>query len=178
METRRRILDVARELFAAQGYAGTSIADITGRLGMSKAALYYHFSSKAEILSALVAEPLAAYARLAAGGLAPAELLAAVVDTTADYRDVVDAMGNDPSARAVIRDLSRQRGADELNAAIVAALAGPSPSVERTVRAHAAYAVAKHGTLSLGRDADRPALVAAAMRALSGREVLADQAVD
>jgi AcrR family transcriptional regulator len=168
MDTRRRILEVARELFAAQSYAGTSIADITGRLGMSKAALYYHFSSKAEILSALVAEPLAAYARLAASRMPPEELLAAVVQTTADYLDVIDAMGSDPSARAVIRDLSQQRGADELNAAIVAALAGPSPSELRRVRAHAAYAVAKHGTLSLGRDFDRTELVAAAMRALSG----------
>ena len=166
MDTRRRILDVARELFAAQSYAGTSIADITGRLGMGKAALYYHCSSKAEILAALVEEPLAAYARLAAGGLAPAELLAAVVDTTAAYLDVVDALGSDPSARAVIRDLSRQRGADDLNAAIIAALAGPAPSERRRVRAHAAYAVAKHGTLSLGRDVDRAELVASAMRVL------------
>lgn len=113
-----------------------------------------------------MAEPLAAYERLAAEPMAPDALLAAVVDTTADYLDVVDAMGADPSARAVIRDLSRQRGADELNAAIVAALAGPSPSAERTVRAHAAYAVAKHGTLSMGRDADRALLVAAALRVL------------
>ncbi len=171
MDTRRRILDVARELFAAQSYAGTSIADITGRLGMSKAALYYHFSSKAEILSALVAEPLAAYERLADSHLPPAELLAAVVDTTAGYLDVVDAIGSDPSARAVIRDLSRQRGADEINATIVAALAGPAPSEPRRVRAHAAYAVAKHGTLSLtagGKLAthDRAEILAAAMRAL------------
>jgi AcrR family transcriptional regulator len=166
MDTRRRILDVARELFASQGYAGTSIADITGRLGMSKAALYYHFRSKAEILSALVEEPLAAYARLAAGGLEPKELLAEVIDTTADYLDVVDSMGNDPSARAVIRELSREHGAEELNAAIITALAGPSPSADRTVRAHAAYAIAKHGTLSLGHAVDRAELVAAAMRAL------------
>jgi hypothetical protein len=60
-----------------------------------------------------------------------------------------------------------------LNAAIVAALAGSSPSVERKVRAHAAYAVAKHGTLSLmsgGKlsSADRTEIVAAAVRALSG----------
>lgn len=45
-----------------------SVADITGRLGMSKAALYYHFSSKAEILRALLREPVAAYSRLAEEG--------------------------------------------------------------------------------------------------------------
>lgn len=173
MDTKRRILAVARELFAAQSYAGTSIADITGRLGMSKAALYYHFRSKAEILSALVEEPLAAYARLADGQMGPEERLAAVVDTTAGYLDVVDAIGNDPSARVVLRETAQEHGAEELNAAIVAALAGPSPSVERKVRAHAAYAVAKHGTLSLmsgGKlsSEDRAEIVAAAVRALSG----------
>jgi AcrR family transcriptional regulator len=46
-DTRQRILDIARELFATQGYAGTSIAHIATRLGTTKAALYYHFQSKA-----------------------------------------------------------------------------------------------------------------------------------
>jgi AcrR family transcriptional regulator len=39
-ETRRRIMVVALELFAAQGYAGTSIRDITVRMGLTKAAVY------------------------------------------------------------------------------------------------------------------------------------------
>jgi AcrR family transcriptional regulator len=173
MDTRRRIIEVARELFASQSYAGTSIADITGRLGMSKAALYYHFSSKAEILSALVEEPLAAFAQLPETPGGAEDLLAAVVDTTAGYLDVVDTIGNDPSARAVLRELSQQHRADEVNAAIVAALAGPSPSVGRRARAHAAYAVAKHGTLSLTKDGkldphDRTEILAAAVRALDG----------
>jgi AcrR family transcriptional regulator len=43
--TRERILSVAGELFAQQGYAGTSIVDIAGQLGTSKAAIYYHFAS-------------------------------------------------------------------------------------------------------------------------------------
>jgi AcrR family transcriptional regulator len=41
--TRARILAIALELFAEQGFAGTSVADIAGRLGTTKAALYYHF---------------------------------------------------------------------------------------------------------------------------------------
>ena len=58
-DTRERLLTVAAELFAERGYAGTSIRDIADRLGVTKAALYYHFTSKAEILHALVAEPIA-----------------------------------------------------------------------------------------------------------------------
>jgi AcrR family transcriptional regulator len=48
--TRERILDVALELFNEQGYDGTSLRQIAERLGLTKAALYYHFKSKEDIL--------------------------------------------------------------------------------------------------------------------------------
>jgi AcrR family transcriptional regulator len=48
--TRERILDVAMELFNQQGYERTSLREIAGRLGVTKAALYYHFKSKEDIL--------------------------------------------------------------------------------------------------------------------------------
>ena len=54
-DTRQRILDVAAELFVEQGYDGTSLREIAERLGVTKAALYYHFSSKDQILRALLA---------------------------------------------------------------------------------------------------------------------------
>src|ERR1700754_988811 len=52
--TKERILEAARELFAERGYAGTSIRDIAERLEMTKAALYYHFPGKQDVLAALV----------------------------------------------------------------------------------------------------------------------------
>jgi AcrR family transcriptional regulator len=48
--TRERILDIALELFTEQGYDKTSLRDIAERLGMTKAALYYHFERKEDIL--------------------------------------------------------------------------------------------------------------------------------
>jgi AcrR family transcriptional regulator len=48
--TRERILDVALELFNEQGYDKTSLREIAQRLGVTKAALYYHFERKEEIL--------------------------------------------------------------------------------------------------------------------------------
>jgi AcrR family transcriptional regulator len=51
--TRERILDVALEFFGAQGYDGTSLRQIAEQLGVTKAALYYHFESKEDILRAL-----------------------------------------------------------------------------------------------------------------------------
>src|ERR1700689_4807307 len=48
--TRERILDVALELFSEQGYEQTSLREIADRLGVTKAALYYHFERKEDIL--------------------------------------------------------------------------------------------------------------------------------
>ncbi|MCX4995143.1 helix-turn-helix domain-containing protein [Streptomyces longwoodensis] len=48
--TRQRIQDVALELFAEQGYDKTSLREIAERLDVTKAALYYHFKTKEEIL--------------------------------------------------------------------------------------------------------------------------------
>jgi AcrR family transcriptional regulator len=49
-QTRERILDLALELFTEQGYDATSLRDIAERLGTTKAALYYHFARKEDIL--------------------------------------------------------------------------------------------------------------------------------
>lgn len=51
--TRDRILDVALDLFIEKGYDKTSLREIAEPLGFSKAALYYHFASKEDILMAL-----------------------------------------------------------------------------------------------------------------------------
>ncbi|MFE7275741.1 TetR/AcrR family transcriptional regulator [Streptomyces sp. NPDC057623] len=51
--TRQRIQDVALELFAEQGYEKTSLREIAERLEVTKAALYYHFKTKEEIIVSL-----------------------------------------------------------------------------------------------------------------------------
>jgi AcrR family transcriptional regulator len=52
--TRERILEVALDLFTDQGFDKTSLREIADRVGVTKAALYYHFPSKEKIFSALV----------------------------------------------------------------------------------------------------------------------------
>ncbi|MGI5445247.1 TetR/AcrR family transcriptional regulator [Streptomyces sp. CA-243310] len=51
--TRQRIQDVAVELFAEQGYEKTSLREIAERLDVTKAALYYHFKTKEDIIISL-----------------------------------------------------------------------------------------------------------------------------
>jgi AcrR family transcriptional regulator len=49
-DTRHRIQEVALELFAEQGYEKTSLREIAEHLDVTKAALYYHFKTKEDIL--------------------------------------------------------------------------------------------------------------------------------
>ena len=53
-DTKKRILETALELFAQSGYLGTSMSDIAERLGITKGALYKHYTSKQEILDSIV----------------------------------------------------------------------------------------------------------------------------
>ena len=51
--TRRKLVRVARGLFASRGYAGTSIEDITRRAKVTRGALYHHFADKRELFRAV-----------------------------------------------------------------------------------------------------------------------------
>lgn len=44
------VRDAAAGLFAARGYAGTSMRDIAGACGMLPGSLYYHFATKEDLL--------------------------------------------------------------------------------------------------------------------------------
>lgn len=45
-QTKKRVADAARSLFALKGYKATSIEDIVAATGSSKGNIYYHFKSK------------------------------------------------------------------------------------------------------------------------------------
>src|SRR5687768_16641702 len=52
--TRARILQAARESFAKAGYAGTANKQIADRAGITAAAIYQYFDSKADLFMAVV----------------------------------------------------------------------------------------------------------------------------
>ena len=100
-DTRERAVAVAATLFAERGYAGTSIRDITEKLGVSKAALYYHFASKEDLLRAIVDEPIGRVREVVAAStdLSTPALRARFV------RDVLEAFAScPPDAVAVFKD--------------------------------------------------------------------------
>lgn len=59
--TKREILNAALDLFSVHGYEATSTAQIADAVGIRKASLYSHFSSKQEILDELIKVTLDGY---------------------------------------------------------------------------------------------------------------------
>ena len=56
-ETRKKILEVSKNLFLEKGFDNTSIQDIIDGLGgLTKGVIYHHFESKDEILQSIVSE--------------------------------------------------------------------------------------------------------------------------
>ena len=53
-ETRAKLVATARNAFAAQGYAHTSMDDLTGEAGLTRGALYHHFGGKEGLLVAVI----------------------------------------------------------------------------------------------------------------------------
>jgi AcrR family transcriptional regulator len=58
-DTRSRLRELALRLFAEQGYEKTSLREIAEQLGVTKAALYYYFKSKEDIVRSLVEDYVA-----------------------------------------------------------------------------------------------------------------------
>lgn len=57
-DTRSKILDAAEQMFAKHGYEQTTLDQVAESAGMTKGAIYWHFSSKSELFLALVERSL------------------------------------------------------------------------------------------------------------------------
>lgn len=67
---RAQVLEIAVRLFNEQGYDATSVSSLAAELGLSKAALYHHFSSKEQILEIALDDALGALEAVLDGALA------------------------------------------------------------------------------------------------------------
>jgi AcrR family transcriptional regulator len=86
-KTRRKLISVARELFARKGYVETSIGDITARARVTRGALYHHFSDKQSLFRAVfeqVEDELVSRAAAAASKSQPAKRLEAAIGAFLD----------------------------------------------------------------------------------------------
>ncbi|MGE3076438.1 MAG: TetR/AcrR family transcriptional regulator [Dehalococcoidia bacterium] len=85
-DTRRRILETARGLFGSIGFDATTVRNIAEAVGLTDAALYYHFKSKREILRAIWELPIeGGIRRLRAKGQFTGDELDALTDNVIDF---------------------------------------------------------------------------------------------
>src|SRR3954463_3790210 len=107
---RERVVDAALELFAQHGVSGTSLQMITDHLGVTKAAVYYQFKAKEDIVLAVL-EPafgqmrsfVSAAEAAATPDAAAAPGVAGLVDLVIDHRRVVASLFRDPEVERIVQ---------------------------------------------------------------------------
>lgn len=177
-DTRARLLDTALALFTVHGVEGTSLQMIADALGVTKAAVYYHFRTKDEITEA-VAEPavrellvmLDHAATISRPGPRADYLIDEFVDLVVRNRVLVAVVCSDPG---VIRTIDRLvHGEQSVMLRMPAMLVGPDADEVTLLAAHVALAgVAMVGgsPAFVGMDDERLRRhLADAMRRLVGR---------
>ncbi|MGH8988487.1 MAG: TetR/AcrR family transcriptional regulator [Acidimicrobiales bacterium] len=157
-QTRARILEVALELIGDHGFAATTTREIAERLGFSKAALYYHFHTKDELLAAIVDTAMADLHALvddAQGASTPEarrDLVAGYVQLVGTHADLIRVLSSDPS----VKERAAVHGAMPVFHRLVSLLAGTDdPDAAQRTRVRAAL-TAVHGALVYAQPGDDP----------------------
>lgn len=147
--TRDRILAVALELFAQRGYEGTSIRDIAEHLGITKAAIFYHFPAKEQILLNILFPALQRVDRILAqhdgAQVAPADLVTELIDVIADIGPQVVTLLDDPAVGSRVYKIANESAITERIETILAQLPGQEGPVARRIRAACAVAAIPAG---------------------------------
>jgi AcrR family transcriptional regulator len=135
----RRIARLALARFRVGGFVGTSIADLAGALGVSKAAIYYHYRSKDALLHRLVDPLLDAIDACIQDHNQPTRtarpLLAAYLTVLIAHREVVPLVATDV---AVLNHPTIGPRLRAQNQRLRTLLVAPDTSMSAMVRAEAA----------------------------------------
>jgi AcrR family transcriptional regulator len=169
-DTRSRLRELALQLFAEQGYEKTSLREIAERLGVTKAALYYYFKSKEDIVRSLVEDYVAELDQLIDWGKQQPRNAQTRAEIVTRYLDIVE------NGTAVFRMLQQNQAAvtslasakergevfKERLDAIIDLLAGPGASLRDQVRAASCLMSVSFGCMHyLPRSVDQDELRAA-----------------
>jgi AcrR family transcriptional regulator len=170
-ETRARILETAQQLIGEKGFVATSTRELCERMGFTKAALYYHFQTKDELLGVLVGPLLEALGALVDERVvdpsprARRQVLVAYVDLVADHQGLMRVLAEDPSVRqhealapgaAIFRRLTRLLAGQE------------EPDTATRVQVRAALGSVHAALQRTEPDEDLAALVPVALSAACG----------
>jgi AcrR family transcriptional regulator len=154
-DTRARLRELALQLFAEQGYEKTSLREIAEHLGVTKAALYYYFKSKEDIVRSLVEDYMAEMDELIEWGKAQPRTPATKTEIVRRYLGIV-AGGAEvfrmlQQNQAAVASLAseKERGAlfRERLDALIELLTGPGATLRDQVRAASAVMSVNFGCL-------------------------------
>ena len=176
-DTRARIQGVAVALFAEHGYEKTSLREIAERLDVTKAALYYHFKSKEDIVRSLVEDyygqidALITWARTQPATAATrGEILRRYVGIVAEGDEVFRMLHQNQAAVTGLAaaknrgDLFRER-----MSSLIELLTGPDAALDERLRAAMALGGVSVGWMFFaGQVPDRDVLCAAVLGIATG----------
>ncbi|WP_433512788.1 TetR/AcrR family transcriptional regulator [Nonomuraea sp. CA-143628] len=140
-DTKQRIQDVARELFAQKGVQRTSLQEIADQLGITKPALYYHFSSREDLVRSIVQPIIDEEEAFLAGQEAldevePRALLEGYFDFHHRHREAMVLM---LSELTTLADLGLIDLVLDWRRRLTNLLYGPEPTIEQATRAVIAF---------------------------------------
>jgi len=136
---RQRVLDAALLLFARKGVSATSLQDSASELGVTKAAVYFQFHTKDEIVLAVLEPFLSQLEGAVAAAQAQPDadaqrehMLKALIDLAIDNAAVAAVLQHDITVARVTAADPRVR---DIGQAVTAVLTGPQPSAGLRVAA-------------------------------------------
>jgi AcrR family transcriptional regulator len=170
-QTKQRILAVASRLFGERGYEATSIQDIADDMKLTKAAVFYHYRVKGDILRAIARSVmpdvdtfLADITKLRSRRARIDAFIDAVVDVVLSRRTVIVVLLTDPAVRNEPRAIQLL---PELYARMIHTLFGNKPTPEQVFALYAAVgAVTGITALDDLRDDELRPILSKAMRRL------------
>ncbi len=160
-DTKSEICAAAAQIIAAKGYEATSLREIAESVGIKKASLYYHFSSKDELVDALLrpllddlTETIDRIDTTPRSMAAAEEVLGHFIEALINHRFVGIWLSRDATAlKASEHSIKELAG---LIARLHVWLAGPEPTIEDRIRAVAATEIVGAVLSSMVSVADAP----------------------
>jgi AcrR family transcriptional regulator len=140
-DTRQRLIDVAVDLFTRHSFAGTSLQMIADEMGFTKAAIYYHFRTREELLDAVVepifeqlSEVIADAERQRGASTRADHMLRGYAELAVANRALVSVLACDPSVTTLLRDQPRWADLIDRQLALLACTEpGPGGLIKATV---------------------------------------------
>jgi len=142
-QAKQRILELAARMFAERGYDGTAMQDVAQELGLTRAALYYHYASKADILREIIdAETSRFFATLDTIGTLGSRsarvdaTIAALVGAGLNQRRRIVFLIADPAAGALSNP---ENGRPDVFDRVAKVIYGATPTPEQMFAVNAAF---------------------------------------